>query len=179
MIVLETDRLLLRRLTLEDVDNLSVLYADSETMRFFGGPRNRAGAQDEIRWCLEQYDRNVTTGGSGPAFWATILKSDHSFVGRCGLLPQLVEGSAEAEIAYMIARPYWNQGLGTEAARGIKTWGFAHYRFPRLISIIAPGNLPSIHVAQKNGMYHEKDIISEGTLAHLYSVARTAPQEFE
>src|ERR1051325_6571068 len=164
MIVLETDRLLLRRLTLEDIDDLAYLYADPDTMRFFGGPRDRTGAEEEVRWCLEQYERNITTGGCGPAFWATILKSDGGFVGRCGLLPQLVEDRAEAEVAYMIARPYWKQGLATEAARGIKAWGFQHYRFPRLISTILPGNLASIRVAQKNGMRFEKDVELAGRL---------------
>ena len=173
MTILETDRLLLRRLTHEDVDNLANLYADAETMRFFGGPRPRERAEDVINWCLEQYERNVTTGGCGPAFWATILKSDGAFIGRCGLLPQLVDGKAEAEVAYMIARPYWNQGLGTEVARGIKEWGFRHYGFPRLISIIDPGNLQSIRVAEKNGMTHEKNFVFEGAPVCLYAVARS------
>lgn len=175
MIVLETDRLLLRRLTFEDIDNLAHLYADPDTMRFFGGPRDRAGAEDEVKWCLQQYERNITTGGCGPALWATILKSENQFVGRCGLLPQGVDGKPELEIAYMIARPYWNQGLATEAARSLKAWGFEHYKFPRLISTIIPGNMASIRVAQKNGMHYEKDIEFDGILHHLYSVARATP----
>jgi ribosomal-protein-alanine N-acetyltransferase len=174
MTVLETDRLILRRLTHQDLDDMARLYADPETMWFFGGPRDRAGAEDEVGWCLEQYERNITTGGCGPAFWGTILKSDGRFVGRCGLLPQDVDGKPELEIAYMIARPYWNQGFATEAAQGIKAWGFQHYRFPRLISTIIPGNNASIHVAQKNGMHYEKDVELEGHLHHLYSVARAS-----
>ncbi len=175
MIVLETDRLLLRRFSHEDIDNLARLYADPDTMCFFGGPRDRAGAEDEVKWCLDQYERNITTGGCGPAFWATILKSEGRFVGRCGMLPQEVDGKAELEIAYMIARPYWNQGLATEAARGLKTWGFEHYNFPRLISTIVPGNIASIRVAQKNGMHYEKATEFDGIAHDLYSVARATP----
>jgi ribosomal-protein-alanine N-acetyltransferase len=172
MTVLETDRLLLRRFTPSDIDDLTHVYANPETMRFFGGPHTREQAEDEITWCLEQYERNVTTGGCGPAFWATIRKADGCFIGRCGLLPQLVEDKAEAEVAYMIARPYWDQGFGTEAARAIKDWGFRHYKFPRLISLIDPGNVRSIRVAEKNGMHHEKDVEFEGEHLRLYSVAR-------
>jgi [ribosomal protein S5]-alanine N-acetyltransferase len=179
MIVLETDRLLLRRLTREDLDDLVRLYADSETMRFFGGPRSRKEAEAEMTWCLEQYERNVTTGGCGPAFWATILKSDNAFIGRCGLLPQVIEDKAEAEVAYMIARSHWNQGLGTEVARAIKEWGFRHYKFPRLISTIVPGNTASIRVAEKNGLHYKKDVEVEGILHHLYSVARISPREMD
>lgn len=75
MIIVETERLLLRRLTHTDIDSMAHLYADPETMRFFGGPRDRSGAEEEVHWCLAQYERNITTGGCGPAFWATISKS--------------------------------------------------------------------------------------------------------
>jgi ribosomal-protein-alanine N-acetyltransferase len=172
-IVLETERLLLRRLTCNDADDLAAVYADPETMRFFGGPRNRAQALEEIDWCLECYERNVSAPGEcGPAFWATIHKADTRFLGRCGLLPQSVEGQAEAEVAYMIARPYWNQGLGTEAARAIKRWGFAHVTFPRLISLIDPDNIASIRVAEKNGMHREKEVMFDGYRHVLYSISR-------
>ncbi len=49
MTILETDRLLLRRLTHEYVDSLAELYADAETMRFFGGPRPRERAESAIK----------------------------------------------------------------------------------------------------------------------------------
>src|SRR5438093_361517 len=111
MTIIETQRLLFRPLMFEDTDDLAALYADPEVMRFFEGTRSRQQALQEIEECRQWYDR------LGFYFWATIHKADHRFIGRCGLLPQVIDDRQEVEVAYMIARPYWNQGLGTEAAR--------------------------------------------------------------
>jgi ribosomal-protein-alanine N-acetyltransferase len=166
MVVFETERLLFRRLTLDDTDDLAALYSDPEVMRFFDGTRTRQQALDEIEECLEWYDR------LGFYFWATIHKADNRFIGRCGLLPQVIDDRQEYEVAYMLDRPYWNQGLGTEAARGIKEYGFRTYGFPRLISIVAPENYASRRVAEKNGMHYVKDIPFEGYTDRLYVIER-------
>jgi [ribosomal protein S5]-alanine N-acetyltransferase len=166
MIVFETERLLFRQLTIEDTDDLATLYSDLEVMRFFEGMRTRQQAYEEIEECLQWYDR------LGFYFWATIHKADNRFIGRCGLLPQVIDDQQEYEVAYMLARSYWNQGLGTEAARAIKEYGFREYRFPRLISLIAPGNLASMRVAEKNGMRYVKDVPFEGYIDRLYAIDR-------
>jgi ribosomal-protein-alanine N-acetyltransferase len=166
MTVIETERLLLRPMTFADTDDLAALYADPEVMRFFDGTRTREQAVEQIRKCQELY-RSV-----GFYFWATIHKADDRFIGRCGLLPQVIDGRPEYEVAYMIARSYWGQGLGTEAARGIRDWAFASHPFPRLVSIIAPDNLASRRVAEKNGMRYLGDIEFEGYLDCLYAIDR-------
>jgi ribosomal-protein-alanine N-acetyltransferase len=161
-IILETERLMLRRLRLEDAEALAELYADPETMRYFDGTRSLQQTRETIQRCLESYRSH------GYSLWATLLKEDQRFIGRCGLLRQVIEGKPECEVAYMIARPYWNRGLGTEAARAIRDYGFRKYDFPRLISIIHPENLASQRVAVKNGMRYEKDIDFEGYPCRLY-----------
>jgi ribosomal-protein-alanine N-acetyltransferase len=162
----ESERLVFRRLTLADADELTALYADPEVMRFFEGTRNYEQARDEIEEALNWYDY------LGFYFWATLLKSDERFIGRCGLLPQVIDDRNECEVAYMLARPFWNQGLGTEAARAIQEYGFSTYDCPRLISIIAPENLASRRVAEKNGMAYVKDIEFEGKTCRLYAIER-------
>ena len=166
MTIFETKHLRFRRLTIDDTDDLAALYSDPEGMRFFDGIRTRQQAYEEIEECLQWYDR------LGFYFWATIHKADNRFIGRCGLLPQVIDDQQEYEVAYMLARPYWNRGLGTEAARAIKEHGFRQYQFPRLISIIAPDNIASIRVAEKNGMHYVKDVPFEGYMDRLYVVDR-------
>ncbi len=118
MTVIETERLVFRPLTLADADDLTVLYSDTEVMRYFEGVRTREQALAEIEECQRSYSR------LGFHFWATIHKADNRFIGRCGLSLQLIEERQEWEVAYMIARRHRNQGLGTEAARGIREYGF-------------------------------------------------------
>lgn len=166
LVVLETERLFLRRFTYNDIDNLATIFADPETMRFLDGPRTRDELWGEIGYYLDAYERN------GLNFWAAIHKADNRLIGRCGLLLQTVDGRAEVEIAYTIARPYWNQGLGTEAARGIREYAFDNLPSERLISLIDPENIASQRVAEKNGMHYEKDTEFEGILLRMYMVNR-------
>jgi [ribosomal protein S5]-alanine N-acetyltransferase len=57
LIILETQHLLFRPLTLSDLDDLAALYADPAVMRFLGGPRSK----DEVRHVLNRYIREKDT----------------------------------------------------------------------------------------------------------------------
>ena len=165
-IVFETERLRFRELGPADLLDLAALYADPEVMRYFEGTRTRQQAAQQIqesRRYYERYDFHL---------WATLRKPNDLFIGRCGLMPQTVEGQSEVEVAYMIARRFWGQGLGTEAARGIAHHGFTRHELARLVSIIHPKNGASIRVAQKNGMHFEKDVQFESFPCVLYAMNR-------
>ena len=164
--VLETERLLLRRFTFADVDELASLYADAETMRFWGGPRPRTQVWGEVERFLEEYER------TGLSFWAVIHRAEGRLIGQCGIQSQEVNGRQEWEVGYMIARPYWGRGLGAEAACAVKEYVFSRHGFQRLISIIDPANSASIRVAEKNGMHREQDTDSDGHLRLLYAIDR-------
>ena len=119
-LVLETTRLRLRHLEPGDLAPLAEIQADPEVMRYFtSGPRTRRGGP-----------RRSWSGASGLqarhgfSLWAAVDRADGRLVGRCGLLPQSLQGREEVEIAYLIGRPHWNLGLGTEAARAIRDHGF-------------------------------------------------------
>ena len=164
MIILETDHLLFRPLTLSDLDNLTKLYADPDVMRFLGGPRSR----DEVLRVLKTYISEYQTYGH--SFFATILKSDESFIGQCGLLHQEVEGQPEVELGYVLARPYWQHGLAVEGIRALKDYGLQQLGFHRIVSLIPPDNHPSLHIAEKIGMRYERDVDQWGQHFRLYAV---------
>ena len=166
MAVLETERLILRPLTLDDVDDLAAIYADPEVMRFFEGTRSREETRRRVEETIAQYAQ------TGVDFLATVHKESGQFIGRCGLLWQIIDGVQEVEVAYMVARAYWGCGMGTEAARALKEHGFRDFGFRRLISLIDPGNIASIRVAEKNGMRYERDVAFEGHSCRLYAVSR-------
>ncbi len=164
MIVLETERLLFRPLTDADLDELAALYADPDVMRFLGGPRSR----DEVQHVLKEYIREYQIYGH--SFFATILKKDQRFIGHCGLLKQEVEEQPEIELAYVLARPYWQQGLALEGAQALKEYGLQKLGFPRLVSLIPPDNRASIHIAEKIGMHYDRDVDQWGQHFRLYVV---------
>jgi [ribosomal protein S5]-alanine N-acetyltransferase len=169
MIILETDHLLFRPLALSDLDDLAALYADPEVMRFLGGPRSR----DEVQRVLNRYIREYQMYGH--SFFATILKSDERFIGQCGLLKQEVEEQPEIELGYVLARQYWQHGLAVEGIRALKDYGLQQLGFPRIVSLIPPGNTASIHIAEKIGMHYERDVDQWGQHFRLYVVEQPRP----
>ena len=89
--------------------------------------------------------------------WATIHKETGQLIGRSGLLPWTIDGQNEVEVAYLLGREYWGQGLGTEVAQAILDFGFDQLHLSRLICLIDAENLASIKVAEKIGMKFEKE----------------------
>lgn len=170
MIVIETERLILRHLALDDLDALAAMYADPQFMRFLGDLRTR----EETRSGIECWQRQYETRGYG--FYATVLKEEDRLIGRCGLLHQTIDGAAAVEVAYGLSPAYWGRGLATEAARAIKNYGFQQFGFPRLISIIDPENFASQRVAEKNGMQRERQFLFEGYPCCLYGVENPATE---
>lgn len=171
MTVLETPRLLLRQFTWDDVDDLAAMYADPAVMTFLGGPRSYETTQQHIERIIQNYQ------DYGFGLWAVLHKSDRQLMGRCGLIPQKIEGVAEVEIGYLLASAYWGQGLATEAATAIRDYGFQTVGCDRLISLIDPDNLASQQVALRVGLTYERDVVLSGKLIRVYAIARSAKSE--
>jgi len=154
MIVLETERLRLRRFTPDDAADNYRIYTDDENMRFMGRPPD--SVELERYNILKHIENYYDTHGFG--LWAVVLKEEGRLIGRCGLLYQPVEGTREVEVSYLIDRRYWGRGLATEAARETVRLGFGRYGFPRIVALINPENVASARVAEKVGLKHERDV---------------------
>jgi RimJ/RimL family protein N-acetyltransferase len=153
-IVLETSRLLLRHLVMDDLDGLFALYRDPEIRRYFPeGILTLEETKEELEWHMHGHPRHPKLG-----LWATVHKETGKFIGRCGLLPWEIGGRLEIEIAYLLDKSFWGQGLATEAARGIMEYGFGRLNLSRLICLIDPHNLASQRVAGKIGMTLERKV---------------------
>jgi RimJ/RimL family protein N-acetyltransferase len=172
MIILETKRLLLRHQVISDLDDLWALYCDPEITKYIAdAPRSYEEAREELEWHMNGHPRNPQLG-----LWATIHKETGKFIGRCGLLPWTIDGQQEVEVAYTIARKYWGQGLGTEAAQAIADYAFHHLHLSRLICLIDAQNTASQRVAEKIGMTFEKEGQDEMGPFLVYSITKHAAQ---
>ncbi len=168
MIILKTQRLIMRHQVLEDLNDLWALYCDPEITKYIpDAPRSRDEAKEELEWHMHGHPRNRQLG-----LWATIHKETGKFIGRCGLLPWNIDGQSEVEVAYTIARDYWGQGLATEAAQAILNYGFEVLKLPRLIARIEPENIASQKVAEKIGMTFEKESRDEIGPFWVYSISK-------
>lgn len=168
MKILETKRLILRRLLPDDLDNLYALYSDQEIRRYFPeGTLTYEETKDELEWFLNGHPDHPQLG-----LWATIHKDTNHFIGRCGLLPWTIEQRAEVEVAYLLDKAYWGQGLATEAAQAIVDYGFEQLHLTRLICLIDPQNQASIKVAGRIGMTLEKELEDENGPYLVYSILK-------
>jgi len=167
--ILETERLLFRRLVLDDLDALFALYRDKETRQYFpdgaDGRLTLAETREELEWFLNGQPDHPELG-----LWAAIHKPTNQFIGRCGLLPWTIDGRAEVEVAYLLDKQYWRQGLGTEAAKALLQYGFERLRLSRLICLIHSDNQASIKVARNIGMTLEKEMVDDAGPFLLFSI---------
>ena len=169
--VIETKRLVLRNLKIEDLDELAALYADPRVRQYFpDGTRTRSQTLKELEWNIEVY-----YGTYGYGLWAAILKETGELVGRCGLLPWQIDGRTEIEVAYLLGTAWWGRGLATEAVVAIVEFAFTTLTADRLIAMVDPHNLASRNVTTKAGMIplwmgHVDD---EG-VSDVYAIGRSA-----
>jgi RimJ/RimL family protein N-acetyltransferase len=157
MAEIETSRLRLRLFTPDDLDALYAVTSDPEVMKYLGtsDPRSR----EKTRATIDAILRHWTEHGFG--IWALEHKAEQRLIGWCGL--QLLEKTPEIELAYLLAKAYWNQGLATEAARAAIEYGFGELKLKRIVAIARPENVGSYRVMEKVGMKYERD-------AHYYNV---------
>jgi ribosomal-protein-alanine N-acetyltransferase len=166
--ILETERLTLRKLTLDDVDRLLEIFADSVAMWAYPSTKSRAETESWINWALDSYAAN------GWGLWAVIRREDSRFLGDCGPMPQPVEGETVPELGYHIVRSEWGHGYATEAALACRDWFFANTDHDRLVSIVWPPNTASRRVAKRvHARMREFVWEKTGTVECLYETRRS------
>ena len=167
MQIFETSRLKLRYLTIRDRDALIPILSDAEVMRY-----SIIGVHDrrQIRQFIEQRLLSYLEYGFG--LYAVVHKLDRQLIGYCGFFIQAIEQQKEVEIGYRLAKNYWGQGLGTEAAQGVLEYGRQRFNFQRFVCLIDPENVRSIRVAKKLGMKLERKLLYHGLDVEMYSLNR-------
>lgn len=161
-VFLETDRLLLRRFTDDDVDNLYNLDSDTEVMRYITGgttmPREEIEC-DYLPAFLSYYTRF-----EGYGFWTVVDKATGRFLGWFHLRPRTGQLINEPELGYRLRREAWGMGYGTEGARALLDKGFSDLGPQRVLAPAFQANLASRRIMEKSGM----------TLARTY---RLSPEQ--
>jgi len=164
--VIETPRLLLRRMTPADADALFAVLGDPVSMKYYPDAFSRDDVNRWIAWSIASYAEH------GHGLYAMVLKSSGEVIGDCGHVRQDVDGATEIEIGYHVLRSLQGLGYATEAARACVEYGFAKLGAKRMISLIRPENLASRRVAEKAGMTIEKEIVRKGFVHLVYSISR-------
>ena len=147
-VVLETRRLTLRTAEPGDLGAMQALYGDARTMRYIGagdGVRTREQTARGIRRMMEHQESH------GYSIWVVADRGAGEVIGNCGLV--LVEWvGPDVELAYMIRRDRWGEGIATEAAAACLEHGLGPLGLERVIGLAYPENVASHRVMEKAGM---------------------------
>ena len=155
-VYLKTERLILRRLTETDADNLFELDSDPEVMRYLNGgiPHTRDEIVTEVlpRY-LEYYDKYAEYG-----FWAAIERTTDEFLGWFHFRPYR-SAPEEIELGYRLKRSAWGKGYATEGSRALIEKGFTELGADKVVADTLAANTRSRRVMERLGMRLEKEFL--------------------
>jgi RimJ/RimL family protein N-acetyltransferase len=165
---LETDRLILRRFTPDDADNLLELDGDPEVRRYLlmPEPPTRADAARTLARFLAWYER---PGGFG--YWAAVEKATGAFLGWFQFHPSR-DNPHEVSLGYRLKRSAWGRGYATEGARALIRKGFEEQEVQRVVAAALAANAASRRVMEKAGLTLVKTFLYEGQEAVEYGQDR-------
>jgi RimJ/RimL family protein N-acetyltransferase len=148
-VYLETEHLLLRWFTADDLALIIELDSDPQVKRYIdnGAPADRADLIETLEWWLTHYPR-----AEGYGFWAAIDKATQSFIGWFHFRPGDGAGPLEPELGYRLRRQAWGKGFGTEGSVALIDKGFRELGVERVYAQTMAVNIGSRRVMEKCGM---------------------------
>ena len=151
MNILETDRLILCKLSLDDADFILELLNDPSFLRFIGdkGVKTLADARDYIlHGPMDSYDRH------GFGLYLTKLKDGDVPIGICGLLKR--EALEDVDVGFAFLPQFSGKGYATESASTVLAYGRNVLGINRIVAVTSPDNNASINILAKLGLRFEK-----------------------
>jgi RimJ/RimL family protein N-acetyltransferase len=151
--VLETDRLMLRKLSVEDAPFILELVNQPAFLRFIGdkGVRTLDDARNYIlEGPVDSYDR------LGFGLYLVELKESATAIGMCGLIKR--ESLEDVDIGYAFLPEFWGKGYAYEAAAAVMAFGESAFGLQRIVAVVSTKNHSSIKVLEKIGLRFERMI---------------------
>jgi RimJ/RimL family protein N-acetyltransferase len=163
-VIIETERLLLRKFTVEDAPLIYELNLDPDVIRYTYDPVKDIEHATQVleQVILPQYA--LYNHGR----WAVHLKPQLEFIGWCGL--KCIPQRDEIDLGYRFKKQYWGKGYATEAAYACIQYGFKKLDLKRIIGRAIPENTASLHVLEKCGMTFLTDEVVDGYSAKTYEI---------
>lgn len=165
--ILETERLFLREMTMGDFDALYAVLSDPEIMQHYPYSFD----EERVRSWIERNMKRYTDDGFG--LWAVCLKDTGEMIGDCGLTLQNIDGQMLPEIGYHIRKDQQRKGYAKEAAAAVRDWAFGNTEYPALYSYCKYTNVGSFKTAESIGMHFEKEYEDEANkITHVSMIRR-------
>jgi ribosomal-protein-alanine N-acetyltransferase len=153
--VLETERLILRQMSLDDASDFYNYYSDRQVTKHLDwyGPDSVEHAREVIQAWNDNYKKKVVIP------WGIALKSNNKIIGTIPYIP--IRGTFEwkpllpTAVGFELSRAYWNQGIMSEALQAVIAFGFDQLGSHRIQAEVYPENTASVTLMKKFGFQEE------------------------
>ncbi|MCK6077154.1 GNAT family N-acetyltransferase [Paenibacillus silvae] len=146
----ETQRLYLRRLTMDDLDQYYAFASDPKVSEqsLWHCHQTKEDSIGYLERVLRNYEQKTVY------IWAFVLKETDTLIGRGGIF-DLDESMQSCELGYAIGSTYWGKGLAVEAMQPVMNYCFEQLDCNRVQGKCNAGNIGSARVMEKLGMAQE------------------------
>ena len=155
--ILETERLILRHLTMDDAPFILELLNDPSFIQNIGDRNVRTIADAEsyiTKGPVASYEKN------GFGLDLVILKETGESIGICGLIKR--DTLEDVDIGYAFLPKFWHRGYAVESALAVLEYGLQVQKLKRIVAITLPENKGSVRVLEKSGLKFEKMVKLRG-----------------
>jgi len=165
LIVLETERLCIRKITDIDAQDLSKVLADPTVMKYSTvGVHSEKQVLEYITNCQKQYDLN------GYGHWAIYDSQTLEFIGVCGLNKHEIDSDEVIHINYRLAANKQGKGYAVESTLGVLNFAKHSLKLEFIHALIEPENTSSVKVINRTGFEFIKDSSFRGFKVNVYQV---------
>ncbi|MES2617133.1 MAG: GNAT family N-acetyltransferase [Bacteroidota bacterium] len=158
--VIQTERLVLRKISHSDTESLFAMRSDPSTMRFIPRPvaRHHDDVTELIQRILSELNENRSIN------WAITLKEDNILIGTIGYVRMSPENH-RGEVGYMLSQHHYGKGIMNEALTAVIDYGFNKLNLHSIEGVVSPENMASSNVLKKCGFireayYKEKEYVN-------------------
>ena len=151
MILIETERLILRQLKIDDAEFILALLNEPSFLRYIGDKKVRSiddARQYILNGPIASYERN------GFGLYLAAIREPHTPIGICGLLKR--EELADVDIGFAFRPDFWGQGFAYEAAKAVMDYARQTLKLQRVVAITNPDNESSIKLLERMGFTFER-----------------------
>lgn len=151
--IFETQRLLIRKLILDDLDSFHQLENNPEVLKYAtGNVKTFKENKKELSDLITKYDTHLND------FWiyAVVRKSDDIFIGTLAL----VKDNIDDEIGYRFLEKYWDLGFGYELCKGTLKY-CKQIGLKKIVAYCVVENIASAKILKKLGFAIVKHFISD------------------
>ena len=152
-IVIETERVVLRKFTIDDAAFMLEMLNTPTWLRFIGD-RNVKTLEEAENYLLNGNIRSYQEYGFG--FYVVVIKETQESIGICGIVKR--EGLEDVDIGFAFFQQFMGKGYGYEAGSATLNYALNDLKIKKIVAIVDPENVVSIALLKKIGLQFEKMI---------------------